>query len=243
MKRIGIVLVIIIVLTFGVSFVIGAPYGATDIDYITSSRGVGGGAGASIPAIAGNVTELIINGTVITSGWQGYYGNITGEIVLENSGGYRLYDWSEIGAVKGQVYATTFSGAITWASITCMDFLSETEYNITQFNTEFGYSGIEGDALDKTFTDVGHPAFSVGTVPISASSCNSTYTYVNNATQTAAFSEVMLTDTTYPVFTTLINDSATGFDNQAHDFQMLVAEDGRDGDTSTTDYYFYVELF
>ena len=47
------------------------------------------------------------------------------------------------------------------------------------------------------------------------------------------------------IYTALITrGGADGFksNNDNYDFQMLVAEDGHQGDTSTTNYYFYVEL-
>ena len=40
----------------------------------------------------------------------------------------------------------------------------------------------------------------------------------------------------------LLNEDVLGFDNTAHDFEMLVLENGHETDTSTTTYFFYVEL-
>ena len=44
------------------------------------------------------------------------------------------------------------------------------------------------------------------------------------------------------IYTAIIKDDVTGYNNKTWDFQMLVGEDGHDGDTTTTTYYFYVEL-
>ena len=63
------------------------------------------------------------------------------------------------------------------------------------------------------------------------------------------FQEILLTDNASIIFTTIIENDIVGddlevqgFDNQTHDFQMLVGEDGHGGDDSITSYYFFVEL-
>ena len=44
------------------------------------------------------------------------------------------------------------------------------------------------------------------------------------------------------IFTSLLNENVFGFDNNPHDFEMLVLENGHLTDTSVTPYYFWVEL-
>jgi len=39
-----------------------------------------------------------------------------------------------------------------------------------------------------------------------------------------------------------LEENVLGFDNRHHDFEMMVLEDGHNGNSGTTDYYFYVEL-
>ncbi|MEA2036723.1 MAG: hypothetical protein U9O94_04405, partial [Nanoarchaeota archaeon] len=76
--------------------------------------------------------------------------------------------------------------------------------------------------------------------------CPLTYTFVNETAQTTSFKEVLLTDNTSVVFTTLIENDVNGYkgENQSdiHDFQMIVGEDGHQGSAGPTSYYFFVEL-
>ena len=48
--------------------------------------------------------------------------------------------------------------------------------------------------------------------------------------------------TTNVVFTSILHDSVTGFDGTLVDFEMLVLEDGHGADTSTTTYFFFLEI-
>ena len=41
-------------------------------------------------------------------------------------------------------------------------------------------------------------------------------------------------------YTALIDQNTGGFNNETHDFQMIVAEDGSDEESTT--YFFWVEL-
>jgi hypothetical protein len=71
------------------------------------------------------------------------------------------------------------------------------------------------------------------------------HTFVDETYQTASYNETILTDNVSVVFTALLESNVDGFKNgvDAHDFQMLVAENGHPGyEGTTTTYWFYVEL-
>jgi hypothetical protein len=51
------------------------------------------------------------------------------------------------------------------------------------------------------------------------------------------------TSTSSVIFTSILDEeSPLGFDGRAHDFEMLVLENGHLTDIATTTYYFWVEL-
>ena len=59
---------------------IGAPYGPDSITKVKSERKTTFDGGVKqVDAQAGNVTQLLINTTILTDRWQGYYGNISGK--------------------------------------------------------------------------------------------------------------------------------------------------------------------
>lgn len=201
----------------------------------------------TIEAEAGNVTGLTIVDKRATQAWQGYYGNITGTITLDDASNYTMYDWN-IPTPTGEIYALNGSG-VAWADIMCVDFTSTTDaLNETTLETFFGINATDLDGFSETFntTYTDATGFDVGGVTINTDdSCHQTYTYVDEAYQTNSFKEVLLTDNQSIVFTALLENNVDGFKTgvDPNDFQMLVAEDGHPGaEATTTTYWFYVEL-
>jgi hypothetical protein len=186
----------------------------------------------------GTFTTLLINISSQTYRWKAYAGNITGKFVLADNMNKSIYDWS-ISSVSGEVYATRSATVITWANIICGNSTSvkteERALNITSSND---------DSINRTFMGHinTHNAFYVGTKLISANSCPSISTFVNNTRQTSKFQEVLLYDKIRTVYTGLLEAGAKGFNNQYYDFQLIVPESGLQGQQPVTPYYFYVEL-
>lgn len=217
--------------------VVALPTGPGNVSEGPSSRyGVSGA--RNLSAIAGNVTEVSFDATAVTQNWQGYFGNITGTIVLGNSNNQSLYNWN-LANPQGEIYATRYSGTPVWASVGCANSThiddEDTALNANQTR--------DADSVNNTFSTKDHVAFLVGSVPIAVDNCSSIYLNNNTGAQTTYFSEVLLSDGTNPIiYTALIEDSIIGFDGLAHDFQMIVGEDGHLGDNDATPYYFYLEI-
>jgi hypothetical protein len=191
-------------------------------------------------AYAGNVTELLIYGNSVTQSWQGYFGNVTGQVFLADSSKNIMYNWSVLTAV-GEVLASTNS-SISWSGIKCLNFTSESEINLSRLESMFGLAPTDTDGVDETFNRNDHTNFNIGSVAFTAGQCNNTKVYGPNGA--ATFDETLLyeTNTGSVLFSSILDDNTIGFDNRAHDFEMLVLEDGHSGDTSVTPYNFYVEL-
>ncbi|MDD5086778.1 MAG: hypothetical protein PHV16_03405 [Candidatus Nanoarchaeia archaeon] len=211
-----------------------------------SSTRFPGQAEKSIEAEAGNVTELTIYSKRSTEAWQGYYGNITGTITLDDAQNNTMYDW-QIADPEGEIYASNGSGVV-WADVACVDFTAAAGMNETTLETFYGINETDLDGFSETFNETYSDAlgFRVGGVTINdVDSCHMAYTFVDGSYQTTSFKEVLLTDSTSIIFTTLLESNVDGFKTgvDAHDFQMLVAEDGHPGqEDTTTTYWFYVEL-
>lgn len=189
----------------------------------------------SVNAYAGNVTALDINALSVTQSWQGYYGNISGNLVLADGNNNSLYEWGNGTSNTGEIYASR-NNSISWTTINC----SNTTH-ITQEETFLGQSATDTDSVTNTFNETDHPSFLVGAQNMT--SCPSTNTYVSGAAQNTDFEMILLADANNnTVYTTIIDDGTTGYNGQSHDFQMLVGDDGHAGDTQATTYYFYTEL-
>lgn len=103
-------------------------------------------------ALAGNVTELYINAWSITRSWQGYFGNITGTIVLADQSNNTLYDWSNTNP-NGRIYATRNSGDVAWANVRCANAteLNEQEMQVAGTFTPDRYGVYSPDSPNLTF--------------------------------------------------------------------------------------------
>jgi hypothetical protein len=221
---------------------------------------------AEIEAEAGNVTALVIDDQRITEAWQGYYGNITGTIVLDDAYNVTFYDWA-LPSPTGEIYASNGS-SVTWTDIYCMNLshLRGTvgteigegaivyNINMTQIERYFGinnseFGGSEDlDGLNETFngTYTDATGFRVGEVTIDANDgCSYADLYTDEGPD-SNWKELLLTDNSSLIFTAIIRsdkDMYKSTGSETADFQMLVLENGHVGsEDSTTSYYFYVEL-
>ena len=186
-------------------------------------------------AQAGNVTQLSIDGTALTTSWQGFYGNVTGTLILGDANGNKFYTWGNLSSPSGEVYASR-SNSVTWASIDCASIA-----NITAEQTYLGQTAADPDSVTNTYTLTSHPSFLVGATNLTG--CYSTKAYNSSGVQGNGFWQVLLDDKTNSVYTTLLdNNPETGFNNKPWDFQLLVGENGKVGNEAATPYYFYVEL-
>lgn len=200
---------------------------------------------SNISAEAGNLTELTITGVTQTKTWQGYYGNVSGTIILEDAQGNRFYDWGAA-EPQGEVYASV-NDSITWSDITCAN-LSDDTY-LSTWNTFYGITDNDYDSINLTYNLTDHDTFYVGTR--TQTGCPTTYTFVDDARQFVDFPAVLLTsdsDSTM-IFTSIlenktdgVREGIPGFDGGDYDFQLLVAENGQVGNDQTTTYYFWIEI-
>src|SRR3989338_8064271 len=103
-----------------VSLAYADPQGPTNIARGSSERAPSN-APTQVQAEAGNVTSLQIVATKITSRWQGFYGNITGNITLSDSSSNSMYNWMET-APRGEIYAVNSSATPVWGEVFCFNF-------------------------------------------------------------------------------------------------------------------------
>lgn len=193
-----------------------------------------------VQAQGGNITALNIDALSTTRSWQGYYGNISGGITLDNGNNETFYNWSvTTGSATGEVYATR-NDTITWVGINCTSSAQRTTEE-----TALGHIASDGDSVTNTFNTTTHPAFFVGSDAIIADTCFSTNANVNGVPDVNRFHQILLTDGSANqniVYTTIIDADQTGFDGSTYDFQLLVGEDESDGNEGPTTYYIWVEL-
>ncbi len=238
MKRILAIMLVFMLISTGI--VIATPTGFLNNDEIQDYR-------RSDPsektdsAKAGNVTEINASFLQVTKSWAGYYGNVTGTIVLDNSDNMSMYDWS-VATPSGTIFAVNQS-VTSWSNVQCFNYSNKgTEINLSHLESSLGCNGSD-DCVDETFNTNTHATITVGTNTFT-NVCNATKTYVNDGASTD-FDEALLyePDANLVIYATVIQDNQNGFDNTPADFQLLVGENGHGSAASTTTpYYFYIEL-
>ena len=257
MKRqlIGIVWILVLVLSTYAVIAQTVPEGPGTFTNVNSTRRTPA-VQRTLNAAAGNITQLVIAGETITQTWFGVFGNVTGIITLDNGQNRTMYDWN-VANPAGEIYATTLA-SVNWSTVTCYNLTNPNTDNYftkAEFESSLGLGATDDDGVDETFSDANpHDAFYVGTIGFTSGQCPATSMY-NSSQQkdTTRFQEVLLynggetTDNSSNagriIYTALLEDtSVNGFDGTDMDFQMLLGENGHQGDTSTTPYYFYVEL-
>ncbi len=223
------------------------PVSPNSITSSTPDRKPYNSSGTAVQSYAGNTTQLLISGDSITSHWQGYYGNVSGEVTLDDADSNTLYSWA-LANTAGEVYATNTSGTVQWGNITCVNISNATgngegatKINGSTLDQQYFISNNDKDNFTKTFSNKFAGSVTIGTRTITAAvQCPSTFLYVDNITQSTDFIELLLFDNlSAVVFTSILEpQGTTGFDNNQWNFEMLVAQ----RNSSVGTYYFYVEL-
>src|SRR3989338_1042434 len=191
--------------------------------------------------------------------WKAYVGNVTGTLTLDDASDNTLFQWS-LTAISGEVYATRAASTVNWTGINCTwRGESVTRYNESNRTIEerenLALSHSSGDDnITTTFRYANHYSLVVGAKTIGKDECFALQTWQRSIAQTfsdsdnANFTQVILYDGTNTtngnvVYETKIENDKTGYRaDSTYDFQILLPENGANGFTSSTAYYFYVEL-
>ena len=210
-----------ILVAFAVAaFAQALPSGAT-VSTSSDETWAGDAAGSDVSE-GGNITSLTLSGKSQTEYWQGYYGNVSGNLTLRDTSGDRMYSWN-ITNITGEVYASIDNG-VTWVGIVgeedCM--------------TDEAITGTGEDRVNNTFTNT-TVSWTVGATSI-VKACQ-TYTYISSLSQSNDFEEIILDEGANSVYGTKTEYKTAGFDGKQHHFQMIVPSNS----TKVT-YYFYIEF-
>lgn len=266
-NRVFLISVLLVVL-LSVSVIALEPFGATVNPVSPSDSATVDNAGNDPNAIAGNITSITVSGFSVTQSWQGYFGNVTGVITLEDNGGNVMYNWSE-SSPEGEIFASTNS-SLEWNYIQCFNLTAAGTYasdtgnagatsqfgtNMTILEDEFNIAFDDRDGVNETFNYNGtqpqgealiHDEFVVNSLLFTPGECGAaTHLFADtNSSEDSSFQEVILYEpsTSSVVFMSILDEDELGFDDDPHDFQMMVLEDGHGTDTNTDTYYFWVEL-
>ena len=228
-------------LYFGIAS--ATPQGPTGVVNLANSTK--GNTSAFVVNISGGyISTFIINATTQNVRWKAHVGNVTGKLTLDDATGATIYDWTLAStSTSGEIYATRNSSTPLWTAIKCANnsLLEKEDVYLAQTNPD--------DNISKTFNSTGsHASFLIGSVTISANTCPTLNTYVNNVSQDTRFEEMALTDSGNftlngsIIYASILEQDRQGYNAAFYDFQLLLPENGGASWTSSTAYYIYVEL-
>jgi hypothetical protein len=191
--------------------------------------------GTQITAQGGNITTLNVASITKTKRWQGFVGNISGQLTLDDAANATLYSWN-VTNISGEIYASR-NGTIDWTQIAVQNDC-EVDEDLT---------GKGSDRVSKTFDPSANTVnFSVGTIQINSSTACAAWPYINDSKQTTTklFENIILTRDTTPngnksIYVGILQNGVAGFDGQQYNFQLLVPVNKTSGFTT---YYLYAEI-
>jgi len=215
--------------------VFAVPDGVANISVVSSERKTALN-GTSITAQGGNITRLNITMNAPTRTWQGFAGNITGSLALDDASGDRFYSWN-LSNVSGEIYASR-NGTIDWTLISVQNACTVDEV----------LTGTGSDRVNRTYTASANTVnFSVGAIEINSSTSCSARPFINSTRQstTNLFENIIISRGNVPngnqsIFVGILQGTGVaGFDAQEYNFQLLVPVNRTSGFTT---YYMYAEL-
>jgi hypothetical protein len=193
----------------------------------------------SVTADGGNITEVNITVTTQTQAWQGFWGEVSGTLVLQDAAAFNFFSWN-FSNISGEVYASR-DNAVAFANIN-----PNNNCSIDNVLTGFGQT----DSVNNTFINNSNRFIAVGSVQINASTACAVHSYVNNTAQSSFFQTIILTDDANnatnasvggntSVYATPIDGDQAGYNTDLHDYQLLVPVNRTAG---VNTYFFYAEL-
>lgn len=173
---------------------------------------------------AGNVTEVNVSSVQVTDKWVGFWGRVSGSIVLADANGNYFYQWTVSDPTGGVVYVAN-STVSNWGTLESL--------NITKtYLPDFLLQGT--DSFNYTFTqqeDFTSPTITVYTV---------NFTLTNPAGSNFKTYALAADSGAVLVWAGKVNAGQTAFNNTyTADYQVLAGMNTQGGQQT---FYFYLEL-
>ena len=218
--KLAILMLAVLVLSF--SLAVAAPSGASTTAG-TSETGTATSS-SSLNADGGNVTYVDVSSNVITSRWAGFYGNVSGNLLLADASANNFYQWT-VGSMDGAVVYAASGSVSDWSSTNIVP--------LTNANAPAWVQGAATDNFTNTFSAT--ESFSSSSLTIASTPYVTTYNSTGVAGNLKTYALYATAETAH-VWAGKVVDDANGFNGNSVDYQILLP-----AQTGTT-YNFYLEL-
>ncbi len=203
--------------------------GGASVNTISSASYSGSTAG-TVSVTAGSIQEANLTAKQSTYYWAGLFGNATGQIVLGDNANNQMFVWNAVGVA---VYAAV-TNAIDWVN-------PWSTANCTDMDNSFTYlQNAHSDSCANTFT--ANDSFS--SVATGQSVTNTSEAITNDNTGTAYWKTMIVKDANGNIiFISPVDQNGhAAYNGTTAEYQMILPEDGSNGNTQATQYYLWVEL-
>jgi hypothetical protein len=188
----------------------------------------------SVDTEGGNVSGVNVSGSVLSSKWASFYGNVTGSIVLTDSAGdNNVYEWA---------WSPDDGGEVCLSQDSTYDFWGSSEVTGQNVDLAFGFSTSDTDSAANTYNDAS--CFLTLEVRPGDNVIYTAGTYLSNGGSTgySTFQNCPIkqtgtpTNETHIAFCTNISASGKNYNNESANYEVMVPT------TGTDTYYFFVDL-
>jgi len=181
---------------------------------------------ANVTTEGGNVTQLNLSSNISTEKWAGFWGNVSGRIVLSPGTGM-FYTWTWDSSRGGEVCAIAAPSGFDWSGLQSV--------TAAVINSIWNF-GSATDNATNTLTSTCN--VDIAGIPVSNTAGNVTG---GNYFKTCAVADQASPSTKADIaFCVNITQGGNLFNGQTGDYQLLVATNETAGTTET--YYFWLEL-
>ena len=211
----GVMVAVITVGFIGVGFGVGADNVSNTILDAGTGSSLTNITGTSITAVGGKVTSVNISTNISTTKWQGFYGSLSGNVLL----GAGTDIFHNFGSVTfSSIFVSTGTGP-TWSSL-----IAGTAASV---DTAWSFTSGDQDSTATTFPTSAGTFAGIGSVP-GIGIGNFNMGLLKDGAGTAKANHVFVADV----------GNAAGFDGSNYDYQVIVPVDS----SGTETYYFYASL-
>ena len=179
----------------------------------------------TVNAIGGNVTEVNVSSVQVTDKWAGFYGQVSGSVVLADSSGNYFYQWTISDPTGGVVYVAN-NTVSSWT--------------LSALRTTSGYLPshlLQGtDSFNNTFTQ--HEDFNSPSISVTDANYTTTWQGGTQGTEFKTYALYADSGATL-IWAGTVNADKTSFNSGSADYQVLA---GMDAQATLDTFYFYLEL-
>ncbi|MGB9719574.1 MAG: hypothetical protein ACPL06_03200 [Candidatus Anstonellales archaeon] len=186
-------------------------------------------ASANYTTEGGNVTNINLTGNISTEKWAGFWGNVSGRIVLAPGAGQPMFfTWAWNSTNGGEVCAIAGPSGFDWSGLQTVA--------ASEIDTVWGFAGGDTDSAANTLMSSCN--VDVAGIPVSGSAGN--FTGVGGFETCAVADQAIPAVKTDIAFCVNITQGGNLFNGLTGDYELLAPTNETAGQYET--YYFWLEL-